>query len=89
VHFRCQEREKKEKTQTIYHQRQSIHYFSTHAIPYGRGHDCASNEMTYRLLGSTWLSHPDEGLTDLSAQVWHGPKRFGSGKPCQTQGALV
>ena len=38
VHFSCQKIEKKEKTQTIDHRRQSNYDISTHAAPCGRGH---------------------------------------------------
>ena len=44
VHSSCHERENKEKTQIIYHRRQSNHYLSTRAIQYGRWHNCASSE---------------------------------------------
>jgi hypothetical protein len=44
VHFSCEEREKKEKTQTIDHWWQSNYYPSTHATPCGRGNDWASKE---------------------------------------------
>jgi hypothetical protein len=40
MHSSCQEREKKEKTQTIDHRQQSNYYLSTHATPWERGHDC-------------------------------------------------
>jgi hypothetical protein len=46
MHFSCQEREKKEKTQTIDHRRQSNHDMSTRAPPCGRGHVSASIYMT-------------------------------------------
>ena len=44
MHYSCQEREKKEKTHTIDHQRQSNHYLSTCATPCGRELEFASNE---------------------------------------------
>jgi hypothetical protein len=44
VHYSCQEREKKEKAQTINHQRQSNNYLSTCATLYEKEHDCASSE---------------------------------------------
>jgi hypothetical protein len=44
VHFSCQEREKKEETQTIDYWQQSNHYLSTRATSCGRGYDYASSE---------------------------------------------
>jgi len=46
MRFSCQEREKKEKTQTIDHQLQSNHDMFTHAAPCERGHGCASSDIT-------------------------------------------
>jgi len=46
MHFNCQEREKKEKTQTIDHRRQSNHDTYVHAAPYGRRDGCASSETS-------------------------------------------
>jgi hypothetical protein len=45
VHFSCQEREKKEKTQTIDDQRQSNHYSSTRVTLCERVHGYGSKEM--------------------------------------------
>jgi hypothetical protein len=47
VYISCQEREKKEKTQTIDHWRQFNHYPSTRITSCGRGHDCTSRKMAY------------------------------------------
>jgi hypothetical protein len=44
MYFSCQKREKKEKTQTLNHQRQSNHDISTRATLCGRGHDCAFSD---------------------------------------------
>jgi len=45
MHFSYHEREKKEKTKTIDHRRQSNHYLFIRAMPCERGHNCASSEM--------------------------------------------
>ena len=44
MYFSCQEREKKEKTQTLDYWRQSNHDISTRATLCGRGHVCASSD---------------------------------------------
>jgi hypothetical protein len=44
MYFSCQERGK--KPQTIDYRRQSNNYRSICATSYGRGHSCASREMT-------------------------------------------
>jgi len=48
MYFSCQKREKKEKTQTLNHQRQSNHDISTRATLCGRGHGCAFSDAINR-----------------------------------------
>jgi len=64
VYFSFKEREKKEKTQTIYHQRQSNHYLFTRATSCGRGHDCAFSET---MNDQIW---PPESITRVSIMAW-------------------
>jgi hypothetical protein len=52
VHFNCQEKEKKEKTQIIDHQRQSNYDMSTCVTPCARGHGYASSDT---MDGQIWL----------------------------------
>jgi hypothetical protein len=65
MHYSCQERENKEKTQTIDHLRQFNHNMSTRTAPCRRGHVCASNDTTE---GHIW---PQESVsrTSLIAQA--------------------